>query len=112
PPRLLTPALVLADLHAVGRQRTLDEEPLAREPLILALEAVDLPSIQRGDVHRLALLEHVLLQLLPVVVALEQYATHERIEIRLRQWRNRASAHNGRCNRDEQPAHLRLNTMP
>ena len=84
PSRLLTTTLVLADLHAVGRQRTLDEEPVAREPLILAREAVDPLPVERGHVHRLALFEHVLLQLLPVVVALEQHAPHQRIEVRLR----------------------------
>src|SRR5262249_17188656 len=66
---------------AIGFERALDEHSVARKPGVLALRSPDRPCTGSGDLDRLALFEHVLLQLFPVVIASFQDARHERIEI-------------------------------
>ena len=69
PPSLGTAALVFADRDAIHADRAADEEAGPREPEILTLEAVQPQPTECGDLQRLLLVERVLLQLFPVLVA-------------------------------------------
>src|SRR6185436_13515983 len=76
-------AVAFADGRAVGLHRALDEEPVADEPGVVALFA---PEAQAGgpvEDDLFALVEDVLLELLPVVVAPGDDVFHEGVEVGL-----------------------------
>ena len=77
-------ALALGDRHAIRTDRTADEKPLADEPGVVPLEAVEAGTPGARKLERLTLLEDVLLQLLPVLVAVGEDLRHQLVEIRLR----------------------------
>ena len=76
-------ALRLGDRHAIHLHRTAYEEAVPDVPRVLAALTPEVGPIRPADVDALALVEHVLLQLLPVLVALRQHLAHEGIEIGL-----------------------------
>src|SRR5690606_10308175 len=90
-PRLLTAHPVglglspigFRNLHAVGPHRTSHEDPVAHEPRMLAAESVEALAARAVQVERLALLEHLLLQLPPVLVPLLERLCHELVEVGL-----------------------------
>src|SRR6185437_3568933 len=77
-------AVGFADGGAVRPKRALDEETLAQKPGVVLLLAPE--SQPAGSVERdlLALVEDVLLELLPVVVAARDDVLHEGVEDGLR----------------------------
>src|SRR6476661_6645284 len=81
--RLVPASVSLSDGNAVHLERTSDEEPVLDEPGVLAALAPERRLSRTADVDGLTLLEHVLLQLLPVLVARGQDLPHERIEVGL-----------------------------
>src|SRR6185436_9292503 len=84
---LLLAPLVLGGGDAIRSNGTADEETLADEPRVLAVEAVDRHAVRRGHLKALALLEHILFELLPVVVAAGEDLRHQFVEVRLRRKR-------------------------
>src|SRR4029077_15892489 len=75
-------AVTIANLDAVELQWAPDEEAVADEPGVFAALAPDLRAAGAAHVEGLALVEDVLLQLLPVLVALRADLLHERVEVR------------------------------
>ena len=75
-------ALGLAQRDPVYPQRTPDEHALAQEPRVVVPEAVEPGAARTGQVERFALVEDVLLELLPVLVATRQYPFHQAVEVR------------------------------
>src|SRR5207247_1828247 len=73
---VFTPVAV-RDVHAVDSQRAADEEAVADVPRVFATFAPDLHAAGTTDVDRLALVEHVLPQLPPVLVALLEHLLDE-----------------------------------
>src|SRR2546428_4407971 len=76
-------ALAVAELYAVDLQRAADEEAVADVPGVFAPLAPDRDASRPPDVQRFPLVEDVLLQLLPVLVAFGQHLFHEGVEIGL-----------------------------
>src|SRR5205085_6099229 len=82
PSRFGLATLFFGHFHAVRAGRNADENPgVARKPGVLAPEAVDLAPVEGRDLEGFVLLERVLLQLLPVVVAPRQHLLHEGVEV-------------------------------
>src|SRR5262249_13885807 len=69
--------------HAVELHRAADEEAVADVPRVLAPLAEDRQPRGAAELEALALVEDVLLQLLPVFVAVRENLTHEPVEVRL-----------------------------
>ena len=78
------PAVRLADLDAVELQRAAHEEAVADVPGVFAALTPDRHTARPAQVNLFALVEDVLLQLLPVVVAMNEHVAHERVEVGLR----------------------------
>jgi hypothetical protein len=97
PERFSLAPVLLADGHAIDAQRTLDEHAVARKPGGHALPAVQQRCAWSDQLKALALLEHVLLQLFPVLVASLEHPRHEGIEIGGRRvWRRLRTRNHGR----------------
>ncbi len=80
---LILSALLLANRDAVSRTRTADEEPVANVPGVFAPLPPDGHVDRTAQLELLALVEDVLLQPFPVLVAPGEHRGHELIEIRL-----------------------------
>ena len=95
-------AVGLRDRHAVHAQRAPDEDAVAWKPGVLAPPAVDGSAAGPEDLERFALVEDVLLQLRPVIVAPQQHARHERVEVGRAGWSGlgRTRAARGRTDHD------------
>ena len=76
-------AIRFGQLDAIGADRAAHEDAVADEPGVFAAHAPEREAARPGEVERLLLLEHVLLQLFPVVVAARQDLLHEGVEVGL-----------------------------
>src|SRR5207248_11182265 len=71
------PAVRLTDLDAIDLHRAADEEAVPDVPIVLPPLAPDRHLVRAVQLELLALVQDVLLQLLPVVVALREHVAHE-----------------------------------
>ena len=80
-------AVGVADRHAVHAHRAAHEVAVTQEPLVVAPLAPHRQLTRAADLDPVVLVEDVLLELLPVVVAPRDHLLHERVEIGLGQER-------------------------
>jgi hypothetical protein len=106
---LVFQAIVFTNRRAVHAQRTADEEPVAHIPGVVAAFAPERRSRRAPHLDLLALVEDVLLQLLPVRVTCLDHLPHERVEVGLRVRRGGAGRdeRHGGAQQDETQPHER-----